>query len=43
MWLEDSVAKDDRSVAVETGEAHDGVYKCIYYVVKEALMRKDRI
>lgn len=36
MRLENGVVEDDCGIAVEAGETHDAVNKCIYNVVEEA-------
>ena len=35
MRLENRVVEDDGGIAVEAGETHDAVDKCIYYVVEK--------
>lgn len=37
MRLENRVVEDDGGIAVEAGETHDAVDKCINYVVEKAL------
>ncbi len=37
--LENGMVENDRSIAVEAGNAHDGVHKGVYNVVDEAFDR----